>query len=59
MVKYLFWTAQSHAATTDYERHFQKTDTHRPITRPVIASPTLSHEGYNYTDFDETSATSF
>ena len=35
----------------------QKTDTYRQITRPVIVQPDLS-QGYNYTDFDETSATS-
>ena len=39
--------------TQDY---LQKTDTYRPITRPVIVQPDLS-QGYNYTDFDETSAT--
>ena len=32
-------------------------DTYRQITRPVIVQPDLS-QGYDYTDFDETSATS-
>ena len=35
----------------------QKTDTYRPITRPVFVQPDLS-QGYYYPDFDEASATS-
>ena len=35
----------------------QKTDTYRPITRPVFVQPDLS-QGYYYPDFNETSATS-
>ena len=35
----------------------QKTDTYRPITRPVFVQPDLS-QGYYYRDSDETSATS-
>ena len=35
----------------------QKTDTYLQITRPVIVQPDLP-QGYNYTDFDKTSATS-
>ena len=35
----------------------QKTDTYRPITRPVFVQPDLS-QGYYYLDFNETSATS-
>ena len=35
----------------------QKTDTYRPITRPVFVQPDLS-QGYYYPDSDETSATS-
>ena len=35
----------------------QKTDTYRQITRPVIVQPDLS-QGYNYTDLNETRATS-
>ena len=57
MVNYLFQTAWSLATTTDCERHFHKTDTYRPITRPVIVQPDLS-QGYNYTNFDKTSAAS-
>ena len=37
--------------------NLQKTDTYRQITRPVIVHPDLS-QGYNCTDFGETSATS-
>ena len=35
----------------------QKTNTYRPITRPVFVQPDLS-QGYYYRDSDETSATS-
>ena len=35
MVKYLFWTAQSHAATTDYERNFKSTGTLRHVLRSL------------------------
>ena len=35
----------------------QKIDTYLHITRPVIVQPDLP-QGYSYTDFDETSATS-
>ena len=37
--------------------YLQKTDTYRPITRPVFVQPDLS-QGYYYPDPDETSATS-
>ena len=58
VVRYLFETVWSLATTTGYERLFiQKTDTYRPITRPVIVQPDLS-QGYYYPDSDETSATS-
>ena len=36
--------------------YLQKTDTYRPITRPVFVQPDLS-QGYYYPDFDEMSAT--
>ena len=51
MVQYLFQIAWSLAITKD---NLQKTDTYLQITRPVIVKPDLS-QGYNYTDFDETS----
>ena len=38
--------------------NLQKTDTYRPITRPAIVQPGDFSEGYDYMDFDETSATS-
>ena len=37
--------------------YLQKTDTYRPITRPVFVQPDLS-QGYYYPGSDETSATS-
>ena len=36
--------------------YLQKTDTYRPITRPVFVQPELS-QGYYYPDFDEMSVT--
>ena len=36
--------------------YLQKTDTYRPITRPVFVQPDHS-QGYYYPDFDEMSAT--
>ena len=36
--------------------NLRKTDTYRPITRPLFVQPDLS-QGYYYPDFDETSAT--
>ena len=38
--------------------NLQKTDTYRLITRPAIVQPGDFSEGYDYMDFDETSATS-
>ena len=53
---YLFQTVWR-LTTTINRLRTTTTDTWRPITRPVTVQPDLS-QGYNYTDFDETSATS-
>ena len=58
MVKYLFWTAQSHAATTDYERNFKSTGTlrHACITQSTDYYQRLTLECW-FTNLEQTGAT--
>ena len=58
MVTYLLYRLLGHSRQQQTKNDYlQKTDTYRPITRPVFVQLDLS-QGYYYPDSDETSTTS-